>query len=76
MLIQCWSNVVDGGPTLDQQRPTYCDGWVTVTANNKLSGDAGLMLVQRRRRWASINPTLALHLLLARYTCFKAVSST
>ena len=60
MLVQCWSSVVDGGPTLNQH-------WSNIlcqqpcsrpNTNPRHSPNAGLMLGQRRRRWPNIKPAL------------------
>ena len=48
--------------------PTFISGGQSIAqcpANTKCSANGGLMLVQRRRRWTNITPTLAQRFVLA-----------
>ena len=56
MLYQCWASVEDGGPTLKKH-------WLNVNTRRLIN--AGIILGQRRRRWASVNPALGQRLAFA-----------
>ena len=64
VLVQCWASVVAGGPTLHQH---WVDvscllgrsaGQTFILVSNQQSRNDNAKLVQRRKQWTNIKPTL------------------
>ena len=58
MLGQCWADVIDGEPTLNQHWFNVSCLLGLIEANRYRCSDVDSMLVQRLRRWPSIESTL------------------